>query len=145
MKTTALVLLSLVSALALFNNQYTSNKLDIPVESMQAFAIWQADYNKNYNSPNEQAFRAKVFHQNLLEMKKIQETATYTVGLNHLSDLTNEEFTVKYLGEVDEATETSNGPATQPEEFFGDAKIDPIPASVDWRGSKILGGIKNQA
>ena len=56
-------------------------------------------HSRNYESIEEEAYRFKVFKDNLEMIKKhnVDATKTYKMGMNHFGDLTEDEFSQKVL------------------------------------------------
>lgn len=74
------------------------------LEAGLAHQNWMLSQGKVYSSPAEQAFRLGVFHKRLetIRAHNSDSTNTWEMGLNQFSDLTDEEFAAKYLGDKDE-------------------------------------------
>lgn len=84
-KILALVLVLLGTASVLYTS-YDSKS------SVSAFAQWKSKYNVNYNSVFEEAYREKVFLENLakIELHNSQTYQTYKMGINKFTGLTQE-------------------------------------------------------
>ncbi|KAF8026352.1 hypothetical protein BT93_F2980 [Corymbia citriodora subsp. variegata] len=89
-----------------------SRAYDIP-STTQKFEEWMSRHGRHYKDVAEKAKRLKIFAENLRFVEEFNRAAnrSYTVGLNHFSDLTNDEFAAAHTG-----FEGSGG----------------IPDSVDW-------------
>ncbi|XP_004074015.1 cathepsin L1 [Oryzias latipes] len=104
---------------------------------------WKQKHDKSYSNQTEMNFRRAVWEKNLHVVMKHNQQATeekhsFTVGLNHLSDMTAEEINEKLNGfKMEEhadyrnhTSKLSSGVST--------------PASVDWRKSGLVGPVTNQ-
>lgn len=104
------------------------------VDSM--FARFMARYGKSYSTKEEYNLRKALFEKQLevIALSNARNGASYTVGLNQFSDLTDQEFS-RYLGD-------SGAPEEVPEPAldgnFGD--VQPI----DWRNYGVVGPVKDQ-
>lgn len=106
----------------------------------------------------EWAHRLRIFTENVLEahMKNSeQDTAVY--GVNKFSDLTKEEFAVRYLGTLNhqhdlstkERRGTEGGPlvtpcTSSPVSCTSIAGTEARPGSFDWRKEGVITGVYNQ-
>jgi cathepsin L len=70
------------------------------VKDFITFEQWKNQQNKIYASPAEQMYRMRNFNRNLMMIQEVNndKTLTYKLGLNQFSDLSEEEFIVKYTG-----------------------------------------------
>jgi len=127
-----------LAAVALAGMFITSQKKTdaaIPVEVSKAFSLWMSSQNKQYNTPSESTYRLKVFYQNYLKVAKHND-ASYKLGLNLFADLTEEEFTSKYMGlKVD---------ANKPRHFKPSVKVGDDPKAIDWRDKGAVNAVKDQ-
>ena len=105
-------------------------------ELVVAFEDWKLEHGKVYDSLEEELMRLRNFKRNY-EFVRDFESDTMEVGLNYLSDLSQEEYEANYLGYIripDElrvdADEVSNDQA--------------LPASFTWKGNSILPPVLNQ-
>ena len=94
----------LAIGLALLAFQLTSNirknrTSEIPLSAVQAFSGWAITNNQKYNTPAERKYRLSVFLQNknFVDSHNKDESKSYSMAINHLADLTEEEFKSKYL------------------------------------------------
>lgn len=93
-----------------------------------------------YHSPAEKSYRFNIFLKNKAEVETENSKATnYKFALNHFSDMTSEEFKVKYLGyKTNETTRnTQNADVTQEE-------VNQAPTEIDWRQKGAVTPVKNQ-
>jgi C1A family cysteine protease len=100
------------------------------------FIQWKNTQNKVYSSPKEEQFRKLNFYRNLRNIEAVNRDAslTYKAGLNQFSDLTEEEFTVKYTGLA----------SIKAEEATLHVKGERNDDSVDWRTQGAVNPVKNQ-
>jgi len=102
------------------------------------FAKFREQFGKVYKTKSEVYRRATIFAQNL---KKIEEHnksgASWTMGINQFSDLTQEEFESLYMGGYKQMGSPS---LDLPAREVKQAKD--LPASVDWRN--VSSPVKNQ-
>lgn len=101
----------------------------------KAFQEWAVTFGKTYGTPTERNYRRSVFAQNVEKIAQYNKLYTHRSGLNHLSDLTYEEFLAKYTT-TEAPRRSSEKPATKP-------SLAQAP-SVDWRQKDAVNGIKNQ-
>ena len=99
------------------------------------FESWKAKHSISYESMFENAYREKVFLENLAEIRlhNAKEARTYDMGLNQFSALTQEEFAQTYLGlQTPELknVETNNLGVTV--------------ADIDWVSQGFVTPVKNQ-
>uniref|UniRef100_A0AAR5PNG6 Cathepsin propeptide inhibitor domain-containing protein n=2 Tax=Dendroctonus ponderosae TaxID=77166 RepID=A0AAR5PNG6_DENPD len=74
-----------------------------PVDIQKEWTNWKTTHNKSYPTPEEEATRFKTFEENvrkITEHNKKYEAGevTWTQGLNHFADQTQEEFARHNLG-----------------------------------------------
>ena len=100
------------------------------------FSKYLAKYGKSYATKSEYIFRRTLFEQQMefLAVQNSQNGATYRVGFNQFSDMTDAEFS-KLLGDSGEA------------ELDSDASVqesDSAAVPVDWRDRNVVGAVKDQ-
>ncbi|KAL1513362.1 hypothetical protein ABEB36_002781 [Hypothenemus hampei] len=83
-----------------------------PVDVEAEWAKWKTEHNKNYDTPEEEAKRFKIFEENIKKIahhnKQYQDgEVTWTQGLNQFADLTSDEFGKTYLKGLKEKPELS--------------------------------------
>ena len=90
------VLLAIVSAAALLFTQIQ------PQAEGLDFQSWKSAYGVKYESMFEESYREKVFLENLaqINLHNKNSEATYKMGVNQFTALTQEEFVQTYLGTV---------------------------------------------
>ncbi|XP_056597257.1 cathepsin S, ortholog 1 isoform X1 [Triplophysa dalaica] len=105
---------------------------------------WKSQHKKTYWNTEEELYRKSVWEKNLQDVLKHNEEAliglhTYTLGLNHLSDMT-----------VDEVNPLLNGLL---EEDFSDVNVTfsppthphlPLPHRVNWTEKGVVSPVQNQ-
>ncbi|XP_029919247.1 cathepsin L1-like [Myripristis murdjan] len=104
---------------------------------------WKVKHQKVYNNQSESLYRREVWEKNLqLVLRHNQEASagqhTFTMGLNHLADMTAEEVNEKLNGfKMKDPNHFRNWTSKQ----VSDA---PIPSSVDWRKECMVSPVQNQ-
>ena len=125
----AFVILAFVGAAALLLGQHQTQ----PSE----FDAWKAKHGISYPSQFENAYRERVFLENLakINVHNSDEFRTYDMGLNQFSALTQEEFVMNYLGFIPDQKHNI--------ELIN--QIDDIRGvSVNWTTAGAVTGIKDQ-
>ncbi|XP_061110267.1 procathepsin L-like [Conger conger] len=108
---------------------------------------WKDQYSKEYGSQGEETQRRQVWEQNLRMVEKHNLEASlglhsFTMGLNHLSDMMSEEVNALLNGLREEEEEELRR--------HGNLTVAPLgggvalPPSVDWRSKGMVGPIRNQ-
>ena len=108
----------------------------------KSFEAWKEKYNKSYKAGEEGTYFA-AWSRNFQFVSKHNAEAdrgihTFWLDMNHLADLSAEEYRRTYLGRA-----SNRGKVEALGTFDPDYSEDP-PASVDWRLSGISGPVKNQ-
>lgn len=121
----------------------TQNKDGVSPKVVSAFQQWSQVNGRSYGSPTEKDFRLKVFSKNFkkVEQQNTKPGATWTAELNHFADLTEEEFTAKYLGYEAQTTETGLGTPFKSSR----SETNPLPETIDWRKEGATTPVKDQA
>lgn len=71
----------------------------VPAEVLTAFGTWAKSHKRAYKTPAEKSYRLNLFHQTYLRVKSHNaKKLSWSLGLNHLSDLSKSEFLAKYTG-----------------------------------------------
>ena len=99
--------LTAILAILLYYKAMKQHQNASPLASLEVgllYQNWMLTEGKVYSSPAEQAYRLGVFHQRLetIRAHNSDSSNTWEMGLNQFSDLTDEEFAAKYLGDKDE-------------------------------------------
>jgi len=90
--------LALISSAIFLFNMRAITKISSPSEEiLENWNNFKSTYEKVYENVDIEAYRMKVFIENL-EMIQNHQGKTYTLGVNAFADLTNEEFKSIYLG-----------------------------------------------
>eukprot|EP01119_Soliformovum_irregulare_P018654 TRINITY_DN5768_c0_g1_i1.p1 TRINITY_DN5768_c0_g1~~TRINITY_DN5768_c0_g1_i1.p1 ORF type:complete len:344 (-),score=75.26 TRINITY_DN5768_c0_g1_i1:32-1042(-) len=127
MKTTIIFLLLLIVA-ALANHS-----------DEQKWKEFKKKYAKSYDTVEEEAKRFAMFQRKLarIEAHNSDERHSYKIGINHMSDLSVEEYREKYLG-FRAKEENVKIPTDQ------DNSVGALPLNVDWTQKNAVTYVKNQ-
>lgn len=104
---------------------------------------WKIKHSKVYNNQSDVIFRRAVWEKNMqLVLRHNQEASagqhSFTMGLNHLADMTAEEINEKLNGlKVEEPNNFRNG-------TFKEVTGLLLPRSVDWRKQGLVSPVQNQ-
>eukprot|EP00455_Lapot_gusevi_P026317 TRINITY_DN2777_c0_g2_i4.p1 TRINITY_DN2777_c0_g2~~TRINITY_DN2777_c0_g2_i4.p1 ORF type:complete len:361 (+),score=162.62 TRINITY_DN2777_c0_g2_i4:53-1084(+) len=120
-------------------------------ESGYLFQHWMKQWNKQYKTSDEQAYRFRVFHENMQFILKHNAEAragnhTFTLAMNHFGDLTNQEYRARYLG-LKRAKQPSTGSfdtTGRRPVAFDPAVVAAVPDSWDWREHGAVTPVKDQ-
>lgn len=130
-KIIAIALLAISAAALFYKANETAGKIpQFPMEVVSAFKEWQGQHNKIYTRPGETFYRLAIFAERLAYIKahNAKQGITYTQGLNQFSDMTYEEFLIKFTGDLNQ----------EQFESLGNMDKTPLPPSlnqgtaVDW-------------
>ncbi|MQM03285.1 hypothetical protein Taro_036062, partial [Colocasia esculenta] len=117
-------------------------------EMKHLFEEWMVRYDKSYNTLQERQRRLSIFKDNLRlidEHNRPSNNHTYTLGLNHFADLSNEEFQSTYLGfRPSNITELMSTPTIGRRQHVTRKGRDLIPDSLDWRDKGAVTPVKSQ-
>lgn len=111
--------------------------------SNKVWEEWKIQHRKVYDNETEIVFRRAVWEKNRqLVMRHNQEASagkhSFTMGLNHLADMTAEEVNDKLNGlKLEEPIHFRN-------DTFKDVSGLSIPQSVDWRKNGLVSPVQNQ-
>ncbi|XP_062339988.1 cathepsin La isoform X2 [Osmerus eperlanus] len=103
--------------------------------------LWKSWHSKNYQH-EEEGWRRMVWEKNLkkIEMHNLEHSLgkhSYSLGMNHFGDMTNEEF-----------RQVMNGYKLQQRKFKGSLFLEPnnmeAPKQVDWREEGYVTPVKDQ-
>jgi len=106
----------------------------------QQWGSFKVTHKKQYLTPTEEAYRMGVFQANLATIERHnQEHAdgkqTWTMAVNHLADLTHDEFMIRNQLKVPDLPQRKQSYKMQ-------AKV--AAAEVDWRTKGYVTGVKDQ-
>jgi cathepsin L len=133
----ALLFLTLLAITAIFASSFQDlTETDI----QEKFLAWVEDNGKQYQH-DEFYYRYRIWKQNLQRVMEhnARTDVTYTVAMNKFADLTTTEFIERYTG-VNKTIEIT--PADLKAQNGDD--LQALPASVDWRSSGAVTGVKDQ-
>jgi len=104
---------------------------------------FQLNFKRNFVSGSEHDQRKAIFAENLRLINKhnaehARGLHTFTLGVNHFADMTNEEFVKQYNG-------YSAPSGLEQVEVEDDVDISALPSHVDWRTKGYVTPVKNQA
>ncbi|CAH8295255.1 unnamed protein product [Eruca vesicaria subsp. sativa] len=108
---------------------------------------WMARYHRVYSDESEKTKRFEIFKKNLefVEKHNMNTNNTYKLGVNQFSDLTNEEFRARYMGQVvpeDMLRISSSNSDTKVS--FRYENVSDIGESKNWVQEGAVTSVKNQ-
>lgn len=103
--------------------------------------LFEHDHGKRYMTSDEDHYRFSVFQSSLKKIKQHNEKyqngeESYFLRTNQFADLTDEEFSDKFLG--------YSTAETRPNIEYIDPKVDPVPESIDWKEKGAVLSVKEQ-
>ncbi|KAF5887543.1 cathepsin L1-like, partial [Clarias magur] len=105
----------------------------------QYWLSWKTKFNKTYNSIGEEMFRRYIWQQNVVDvMKHNKEQHSFTMGTNHLSDMTEEEINAQLNG-----LRMENIPLDMNKNLL-ELSDSPIPDRLDWTEKGLVSPVQNQ-
>lgn len=109
---------------------------------VKTFEQWTAKHGRVYSNGQEKSRRFAIFRANMDYVHKFNkhEKKTYQLGLNHFSDITDEEI----LGRQQTGFERMATSSTS-FKYQNESDADNIPASIDRRKHRAVTPVKNQA
>lgn len=107
----------------------------------KVWADFKADFEKRYESVEQEAYRRGVFEKNFefIETENAKG-AGYTLGVNQFADLLTHEWTSQYFGMAKPAAPYGSVPYLGRHEVVNAT----LPASVDWTATGAVTPVKNQ-
>ncbi|XP_010523123.1 PREDICTED: ervatamin-B-like [Tarenaya hassleriana] len=112
---------------------------------------WMATYGHVYADESEKQIRFEIFKKNLefIENFNRNGNATYKLGINQFSDMTDEEFRSTFTGlrlsdEIINGTSLPGPDETNTLRYVNVSEADNLPENVDWRTQGAVTPVKNQ-
>lgn len=149
MRTVILAISTIVGAILLSQGLLSlyKAKTSTPIPSefpeivTQSFVQWKGTHQKAYSSGQEENYRLTVFLQNYqkIEESNSNPAHTFKLGLTAFADLTEEEFSAKYLT----ANLQVNSPKENVDEAIVGAPVTPV-KEKDWRKDHVVTPVRNQ-
>mgnify|MGYP003686178153 CR=1 FL=1 len=126
-KTEVGILLAVLALAAVFLNHSAA-------PAKNDFQLWKEKFNVKYESMFEEAYRERVFLENLAEIRlhNSNNFKTYEQGVNQFTAMTQEEFEQNYLGLIVDAPEVVQ------------ENNDYTVGDVDWNSKGYVTAVKNQ-
>ena len=132
----ALVVVAIIGVVAVAYKPSSSLALQQFKLEEEEFTSFMNTYNKDYSSEEEYRSRFQIFRDNLAYIRVFNSMGkSFTLGVNHMADLTGEEFKARYTG-LRKIT-----PERKFEEF--EQTVD-IPQTWTWVSQGAVTGVKNQ-
>ncbi|XP_072284936.1 cathepsin S [Pyxicephalus adspersus] len=108
------------------------------------WTLWKVTYNKKYEHEREDLTRRMIWEKNLkfVTLHNLEYELgvhSYTVGMNHLADMTSEEVEARLTGLV-------LPPRDIMKAYLGNSMnvTEKVPDSIDWREKGYVTNVKNQ-
>ncbi|EDO36727.1 predicted protein [Nematostella vectensis] len=110
-------------------------------EDEQQWQAWKLFHTKKYTTVTEEGARKAIWRDNLKKIQKHNaEGHSFTLAMNHLGDLTQDEFRYFYTGM---RSHYSNYTKKQGSAFLAPSHVQ-VPDTVDWRKEGYVTPVKNQ-
>jgi C1A family cysteine protease len=110
------------------------------------FTNFQQKFNKKYDSLEDMENHFNVFRSNLKDIiiHNLNQTHTYTMGINQFTDLTSDEFKETYANGLSSAfVQDMNLFGTIDCKYFSGSNVS-VPSSIDWREKNAVSSVKDQ-
>ena len=123
-------MLSLLTVFSLLLSSATSASLRSNEESWPTFIQYQKDFKKTYSSLEEFELRFFYFKNTLFTIANhnLDNSQTFKMGINHFSDLSPEEFQIKFLGGFKQNNVSASAACSK----FSGTSGKVVPVAVDW-------------
>jgi C1A family cysteine protease len=145
MKTTIAIttILSILTSTLLFLNHQKQQNVEIPSHIATAFDTWKLTHKRLYATPEEHNHRLSVFAEN---HKYIEEVNSQNLGMtlahNLFSDLSQEEFSARYLQKADHHKTVEHVEMTA--EQFTSNSLEQQGTDFNWCTSGICSAVRLQ-
>lgn len=106
-----------------------------------AWHVWKRTHSKNYADDGEERVRYVIWQENLKKIMRFnEENKNMELAMNHLGDMTHDEYRSKMLGYMGKFNynKTSSGST-----FLPPSNVE-VPTTVDWRTKGYVTPVKNQ-
>ena len=131
--TLIIVVASIVLSTALYQTSFSTTQSPHHPQSSKhrlIFEAWANKHSKVYSTPQEKLYRFQVFLNNMHHIDRHnQQPSSHSLSINKFSDLTDQEFSTRYLGFSPDALPSAH---TQ-EDPLDTTNLAQRPSSIDWR------------
>ncbi|XP_068109347.1 cathepsin S [Hyperolius riggenbachi] len=135
------------SLLCIFVAAYvTASVLAIDPTLDNHWTLWKVTYNKKYEDQREDLTRRMIWEKNLNfvtrhNLEHELGVHSFTVGMNHLADMTSEEIEATLTGLIPPSRSLQK---TSWSKSWNATEFSKLPDSIDWRDKGCVTNVKNQ-
>ena len=131
----SLLLVGVIAAVAVYSSRPSPLALQQFMLEEQEFQSFMNSHKKEYKDEAEYNARFRIFRDNLAYIRVFNSLGKdWTLGVNHLADLTGEEFKSMYTGYIHRESSKN----------YADLSSVSAPTSVDWTTKGAVTPVKNQ-